>query len=83
MTPPPLPTAAMSVGSYVRAVHPFTAGESTDPSLGAGDVIRVGPQPLAGADTSAWLHGQNIFSLATGYFPRELSLFMFCIVLRR
>ena len=61
----------MSAGMYVRAVYPFTAGEPSDLSISAGDVIRVGPQPVAGADTSAWLHGQNVFSLASGYFPRE------------
>ena len=76
-SPPPLPplstAGGMSAGTYVRAVYPFTAGEATDLSLSAGDVIRVGPQPMAGADTSAWLHGQNILSMASGYFPRECS----------
>ena len=63
----------MSAGMYARAVYPFTAGEPSDLSISAGDVIRIGPPPMAGADTSAWLHGQNVFSLASGYFPREWS----------
>ncbi|XP_037090367.1 phosphatidylinositol 3-kinase regulatory subunit alpha-like [Pollicipes pollicipes] len=55
---------------YVRALHPFTAGEPSDLSLSPGDVVRLTPQPAAGAG-DAWLHGQNVLSLCSGYFPRS------------